>query len=349
MDVFEGVVADVEGFLGGDVAGGEGVAELLVEEGAGFAVAVFVGEEGQFGIEAELLEVGVEEGFEEEGGVELGVGDDAEGEGEVAEGGEDFGGAGHGPDGVGGEFVGDGEGFDLIGSGMGVGVELLEEIAPEIADFDFGVEDTFLFGLFVGGEDERSEVLGDGALGGEVGELEVGEDVAEGAFLLRGVGDTDVAGAGDDEGAVDVEGDAADAIEAGQNWFFLAREWGEGLGAFPEDGREGVHRSGAEEVEALGFEELLEDGPGWDPLWWFGSGLQQRGVDADEGLAVDGQAIGLEGFGGRSGGGFLKAGDEPVWRGWHSPATPTMTSSGRRRACSMTERWMDSGRFPKSA
>ena len=282
-----------------------GVTELFVEPGAGFAAAVFVREEGECGIEAELLEIGIEERFKEKGGVKLGVGDDAEREGEFAEGGENFGGAGHGPDGVGGEFVGDGEGFDFLGSCFGVGVEFVEEFLPEFAHFDFGVEDPFLLGLRVGGEDEFGEAVGDGPFGGEFGEVEIGENGAEGTFLLRGIGDSDVAGAGDDEGAVDVEDDAADSFHAGQSRIFVRGERWEGLGAIPEDGRERMHGSGAEEVEALGFEELVEDSLGRDPLWWRGNGFQQCGVDPDEGVAVNGQAVGLEGFDGGCGGGLL--------------------------------------------
>lgn len=69
-DIAEAVISDVEGFPGGNPV----VGEFIEEEAAGFCLAVVAGKEG-------FLGKGEVEGLQGERGVELGVGDDADGGG----------------------------------------------------------------------------------------------------------------------------------------------------------------------------------------------------------------------------------------------------------------------------
>ena len=104
-DVFFMIVANIEGFGGRNIPRGEGFGEFFEEDGSWLGLAMLVRKEGEIVFEWEREEL-----FEDERGVELGVGD--KGEGEVL---RETGGSGHGPDGIGEELVVEGEAREFWG------------------------------------------------------------------------------------------------------------------------------------------------------------------------------------------------------------------------------------------
>lgn len=141
--VVEHVVAEVEDLRGVDaVVAEEGVEDDLKEAGGRFGDAMAIGPGAVVGVDSELLDGRSGVGGEQQRGVELGVGDDAEGKTGFVQGGEHGDEAGHGGDGVDPAFVFEGGDAEKVIAGEVVGGGELrmesKEFGPDFPDVDFG-------------------------------------------------------------------------------------------------------------------------------------------------------------------------------------------------------------------
>ena len=113
-------------------------------------------------------------------------------------------GTGHGPDRIGEEFILEGEAGE-VGDGDG---ETGEKALPDFENIDLGEFDIFLTRGFLIVPDEFMENWDQRSLG----ELFAGEEIAEDGFAVKGRS----SGRGNEEGPVEVKGEALDVGEFGQ-------------------------------------------------------------------------------------------------------------------------------------
>ena len=176
VDVLVGVIAEVKGFGRGDASLSQSFVEDSVESRSRFGDAMPVGKETKVLRETQFFEIPVQEGREKEGGVELGIGDNAEGQAPAAQSGQGFGGSWHGPDLVGDALAGKGCMFEFRST------RHVQQFAPEITDFNFGVSDAPVAGGCVFPADKVVESIGERTVSGRGRDSVFFEDGLEGIF-----------------------------------------------------------------------------------------------------------------------------------------------------------------------
>ena len=185
--------------------------EELIEGGARLGLAVGEGVEERSSSKPRAGEVLLEEGVEQQRGEELGVGDDGERQAAPAQGGQGFAEGGHRPDRVDGALVFDREGFDGVGwrdRGRAGSRRSAQISRISTSGWLTPLRRARWWSARMSSRKRSTSAIG------RHGEAGLDEERAHDLLATGGAGDPDVAGAGDDQGAVDVEGDTADVVEA---------------------------------------------------------------------------------------------------------------------------------------